>query len=128
MVSDRTDKVTASHRWLKIGLALVFFAAGMRIALGSEYGVLNWFLSDDAFYYYKIAQNIVEGRGSTFDGVNPTNGYHPLWLIICVPIFALARYDLVLPLRIVILVSTALGAASVPVSYTHLTLPTNREV
>jgi hypothetical protein len=34
---------------------------------------------DDAFYGFKIAQNIAAGLGSTFDGIHPTNGYHPLW-------------------------------------------------
>lgn len=42
---------------------------------------------DDGFYYLRIAQQIASGAGSTFDGVNPTNGYHPLWLLCLVPIF-----------------------------------------
>jgi hypothetical protein len=72
----------------------------------------NWFMRDDAYYYFKVAQNISEGRGSTFDGINPTNGYHPLWLLICVPIFALARFDLILPLRVLLLVMGALSAGT----------------
>jgi hypothetical protein len=44
-------------------------------------------IQDDAYYYLKIAQNIAAGRGSTFDGLHPTNGYHPLWLISLVPLF-----------------------------------------
>jgi len=35
---------------------------------------------DDAFYYLQIARNVSRGLGATFDGINPTNGYHPLWL------------------------------------------------
>ena len=69
---------------------------------------LLWFTRDDAYYYFKVAQNISEGRGSTFDGINPTNGYHPLWLLICIPIFAFARFDLILPLRILFLVMNGL--------------------
>jgi len=42
---------------------------------------------DDGFYYFKIAQHLANGAGSTFDGVHPTNGYHPLWLLCLVPIF-----------------------------------------
>ncbi len=72
----------------------------------------NWFTRDDSFYYYKVAQNISEGYGSTFDGINPTNGYHPLWMLICIPIFALARFDLILPLRILLLVMAVLGAVT----------------
>lgn len=46
------------------------------------------FVHDDSYFYVQIAQNVVSGRGSTFHGITPTNGYHPLWLLVCV--FALA--------------------------------------
>lgn len=110
-------KTTFSEKWLEIALAAAFILAGLLIAFGNQYNVLDWFLTDDAFYYFKIAQNIAEGHGSTFDGVNLTNGYHPLWLFLNVPVFALARFDLILPLRIVILISTGLGAAAAVVFY-----------
>ena len=45
---------------------------------------------DDSFYYLRIAQQIAAGAGSTFDGLHPTNGYHPLWLLLLVPIFWLS--------------------------------------
>ncbi len=44
-------------------------------------------LPDDAFYYFQMARNIAAGSGSTIDGVNLTNGYHPLWMFILVPIY-----------------------------------------
>ncbi len=44
---------------------------------------------DDAFYYFRIAQQILAGNGSTFDGQNLTNGYHPLWMLACLPAFGL---------------------------------------
>lgn len=34
---------------------------------------------DDGFYYLRIAQNLAFTGQQTFDGVNWTNGYHPLW-------------------------------------------------
>lgn len=37
---------------------------------------------DDFFYYLQIARNLAGGLGSTFDGISPTNGYHPLWLLV----------------------------------------------
>jgi len=74
--------------------------------------LLNWYLTDDAFYYFKTAQNIAEGAGITFDGIAPTNGFHPLWMITCVPIFALARFDLFLPMRILVVVQAILNALS----------------
>lgn len=44
---------------------------------------------DDAFYYLQIARHIVAGNGSTFDGIYPANGYHPLWMMLILPIAAL---------------------------------------
>jgi hypothetical protein len=82
------------------------------VILSKPDNLMNWFLTDDAFYYFKTAQNIAEGKGITFDGINPTNGFHPLWMIICIPIFALARFNLFLPLRVVAVVQIVLNAAS----------------
>lgn len=42
---------------------------------------------DDSYYYAEIARNLVNGAGSTFDTVNSTNGYHPLWLGLSLPVF-----------------------------------------
>jgi hypothetical protein len=42
------------------------------------------FYYDDSFFYIKTANNIAKGLGSTFDGINTTNGYHPLWMLILV--------------------------------------------
>ncbi|MEZ4234572.1 MAG: hypothetical protein R3F59_00085 [Myxococcota bacterium] len=41
---------------------------------------------DDAYYYLEIARRLWLGQGSTFDGVQPTNGYHPLWCAMLVPL------------------------------------------
>ena len=42
--------------------------------------------SDDMFYYLAIARNIALGYGATADRENATNGFHPLWALILVPI------------------------------------------
>ncbi len=47
--------------------------------------------TDDALYYPTVARNIASGLGSTYDGVTPTNGYHPLWCWLQVPIAYLTR-------------------------------------
>lgn len=39
-------------------------------------------LADDAYYYFIVARNLFEfGESSALQGV-PTNGYHPIWLIL----------------------------------------------
>lgn len=39
------------------------------------------FFEDDAMFYPQIAFHIVRSGESTFNGVTPTNGYHPLWML-----------------------------------------------
>jgi len=42
--------------------------------------------TDDALYYPVVARNIALGLGSTYDGITYTNGYHPLWCWLQVPV------------------------------------------
>jgi len=51
--------------------------------------ILNKFLSDDAYYYYSLAKNIVNGHGIVFNYGIPTNGFHPLYVLILLPFFEL---------------------------------------
>jgi len=104
--------------WFELFIIVALLGIQGYAAFSDAYNFPNkWFTRDDAYYYFKVAQNISEGKGSTFDGLNPTNGYHPLWLLVCVPIFALARFDLILPLRILLLVLAALRAATAILLY-----------
>ncbi|MBI5403129.1 MAG: hypothetical protein HY959_06990 [Ignavibacteriae bacterium] len=50
------------------------------------------FAHDDSFFYIKTANNLSKGFGSTFDGVNITNGYHPLYFISLVILFAVPNF------------------------------------
>lgn len=63
---------------------------------------------DDAYYYFTIARNIAHGLGSTFDQVNLTNGYHPLWMAISVVPFKAGLDDLAAA-RALLLVQIVLG-------------------
>ena len=100
-------------KWFEITLIIVVMGIHAYAAVSEAHNFPNdWFTRDDAYYYFKVAQNISEGRGVTFDGINLTNGYHPLWMLICIPIFALARFDLILPLRVLLLVMAALNVAT----------------
>ena len=40
------------------------------------------FVADDAFYYLQTARHIAATGHSTFDGLDPTNGYHPGWMLL----------------------------------------------
>lgn len=41
------------------------------------------FCVDDGYFYLQIARNIIQQHESTFNGWLPTNGYHPLWMVLC---------------------------------------------
>lgn len=110
--------MTKFSRWFEIGLFLfVIVIYGYAATSDAINFPGSWFTRDDAYYYFKVAQNITEGHGATFDGVNPTNGYHPLWMLVCIPIFALARFDLILPLRVLLVVIGILHAATAILLY-----------
>ena len=96
-------------RLFKTLLVILILIPQLFIICAHQNIVLDWFNTDDAFYYFKTAQNIVEGQGVTFDSIARTNGFHPLWMIVLLPIFMIARYDLIIPLRLVIGFQTLLG-------------------
>lgn len=50
------------------------------------------FAHDDSFFYIKTASNFSKGLGSTFDGINSTNGYHPLYFILLVILFFIPNF------------------------------------
>jgi len=64
---------------------------------------------DDAYYYLGIARNLVDGHGSTFDQINLTNGYHPLWLLVSTVPFAAGLDDLAAA-RVLLIVQLVVGS------------------
>jgi len=54
------------------------------VAVALRYGLQ---MLDDGYYYLQIAWNLSRGLGFTFDGTSPTNGFHPLWQVMIVPVF-----------------------------------------
>jgi hypothetical protein len=62
------------------GLAALAFAGySIAIFFTREDHLVNFF-HDDSFFYMVIARNLAAGLGYTFDGIDKTNGFHPLWL------------------------------------------------
>ena len=111
-MNARTPRDGRLYAALALLVGAVLVGVQVYLACTSANSFLKWFHFDDAFYYFKTAQNIVAGRGPTFDGTGPTNGFHPLWMALLLPVFAVARGDLILPLRLVlVLVGLLLGGA-----------------
>ncbi|HEV2162120.1 MAG TPA: hypothetical protein VGR52_07820 [Stellaceae bacterium] len=92
--SGSTARRVARVSALSVGywaLALIPVAAIFVLATLSPPMALNDYLSDDAYYYLRVAANIAHGAGSTFGNLVPTNGYHPLWQLVLVPVFWIVR-------------------------------------
>jgi len=66
----------------------------MWIAFRPAEELINKVIPDDAYYYFQTARHIVAGNGSTFDGIERHNGYHPAWMAMILPIFAAVDDDL----------------------------------
>jgi len=94
---------------LQLGIFLLGISGSIYVAFTPANSMMNWYSNDDAFYYYKVAQNVLNGRGFSFDGINLTNGFHPLWMAICLGVFWLSRFHLLLPLRVLIVISGVLN-------------------
>lgn len=88
---------------LDSGSALRSQSAGawLTVAVGAFWLGLVWLwdagylalIYDDAYYYLKTAANLARGYGPTFDQVNTTNGFHPLWLLIVTGLSLLVGED-----------------------------------
>src|ERR1051326_2162804 len=79
------DRVRSRDRWTS--LALAAYALGVAVWLWRQGVNLT---QEDGYYYFKVAQQLAQGAGSTFDGVHATNGYHPLWLLCLAAVFRIA--------------------------------------
>jgi hypothetical protein len=117
-VDDRhmNDRPVSKVPYLFIAAAFLFLAffflrAGMERVLTV--------VPDDASYYFKIAENAGGGEGLTFDRINRTNGFQPLWLAVLVPVYrayrgtpeTMCRIVLLLQLVILALAALVLNAA-----------------
>jgi hypothetical protein len=68
---------------------LALLGTALRLGLVWSGWCDNRVVADDAFYYFNIARHVAAGHGATFDGLAATNGFHPLWLLLLTPVFAL---------------------------------------
>lgn len=94
-----------SLRLIELLLLLLGIAGGIYVSVAPANSLMRWYNIDDAFYYYKVAQNVLTGHGFTFDQIHLTNGFHPLWMVVCLGVFWLSKFNLILPLRVLVLVS-----------------------
>jgi len=103
------DKFYSILYFLLLSAAFLYLA---NFILFSDIRKLVSSTPDDASYYLGIAENYSGGLGLTFDGINKTNGFQPLWQILLIPIFIFFRASPETMLRIVLLFQLFLITAS----------------
>ncbi len=95
-------------------LLLLLIAGILRIIIA--WAPLGWLLrytlSDDTFYYLTIARNAAHGYGFTFDMLAETNGFHPLWMIVLLPVYFFVE-DRTLAVHVVLTVSAFIDVCSI---------------
>jgi len=91
----------SDKRYIIILVILLILAAAVRIsiALCDMPTLITKTVSDDSFYYFQIARNAASGNGVSFDGVEPANGFHPLWFVLLLPIYLLSGGSLTVPVH-----------------------------
>jgi hypothetical protein len=87
--------------------------------------LLQYVIPDDSYYYFQLATNIGRGLGPTVDGVNLTNGFHPLWAYAITPVFLLKGINPDLPVRLSMLLGGVLDVAAAYFIYRTIRLITS---
>jgi hypothetical protein len=90
--SDAAKSHLAQGRWERC----VFFGT-MLIAASVVMRPLNVLyeapLNEDGYYVLTVARNIGLAHGVTVDGINLTNGFQPLWVVLTAPVFTVVGGD-----------------------------------
>jgi hypothetical protein len=81
MGRQQGEKSAVRWEWLALG-TWTAVCAGWLVVIWTWNALHLAMTVDDTYYYFKTALNVSRGLGSSFDGLNPTDGYHPLWLAI----------------------------------------------
>lgn len=92
-----------------IFLVFPFLCLSWRLFIPNEFLGNGVFFQDDFYYYLKLGENFWKYGFFTFDGINTTNGFQPLWqlIIIIISLFfegdSLVKASLLLNLLLTIL-------------------------
>lgn len=73
-------------------------------------------LLDDAFIFFSISRNIALGNGITYNGVDPTNGFQPLWAFTLVPAFLLTGNNY-LAVNLALTIASIIGTLTIFLIY-----------
>lgn len=105
-------KTSVSKRFL-LGLLLVAAIPRFWIAWQPIEVLVTKNLPDDAFFYFVLARNVVSLGSASLDGINATNGFHPLWLIALLPIFGTGSIQGELPIHLALSLASLFDLLSI---------------
>jgi len=77
---------------------------------------LEKIIPDDTLYGYSIARHIALGQGITYNGIDKTNGFQPLWIFLITPVFLFTK-DIYLAINIILTFQAVLDAIVVFLIY-----------
>src|SRR5215831_17120838 len=100
MRPDTSQSPADGYHWIAI-VALGVFLGWLAIIWLWPASVYT-FTVDDTYYYLVTADNAAHGFGFTFDRMNPTNGFHPLWMFLLMPLSWVASGNMELFARLAI--------------------------
>ena len=92
---DRFDR-------LVVVLIIVALGAALAIVTRPLHSLFNDPLTEDGFYVLSVARQIGLGRGVTYDGETLSNGFQPLWVFLCAPLFWFSDGDRAIGIRYVL--------------------------
>ena len=77
------------REWPTFLVIALAFGAQLYLVTRSIPTLIQTLIPDDAFFSFQLARNILEGLGSSLDGIHSSNGYHPLWTLLLVLVYKL---------------------------------------
>jgi hypothetical protein len=69
-------------------------------------------LTEDGYYALTVSRNLALGNGLTIDGVHTTNGFQPMFTVICALAYLPTGADSITSLRLVLLISWLVSVAA----------------
>ena len=97
--------------WLTVAISVV--PVLLDLASDPKYRPFGY-AAGDTFYYLGVARIAIEHGSLSLDGLHASNGFHPLWQLICVAIYGACRLvagpDAALPLSVLVSLACVAGA------------------
>ncbi|MGB3904604.1 MAG: hypothetical protein WBB22_06735 [Anaerolineae bacterium] len=95
---------------------LIVLGLGLLIRLGlawlSTPTLVQMTIPDDSFYYFAIARHMALDGSVSINGLNLTNGFHPLWLLVISPFYLLFPYSPGIPLHLALTIGAILDVVT----------------